>query len=304
MKDQESEAGGTMLLAVQQASPTEYALGQSDGELDRLTMQAQTFEPFTRQLFGEAGLGSGMRVLDVGCGSGDVAFLAAQLVGPTGCVIGVDRTAAAIARGRSRAENKRISNVHFVEGDPTQMKFDKDLDALVGRLILMYYPDPADALRKLLPHLRPGGIVAFQEIDASGCKAYPASPTYERCIDWITQTFHLTGAQTRAGLELPRTFQSAGLPAPTLRLDAAAGAGPDTPAYKMLPEIVRSLLPAMERLGIATAAEVEVESLALRIRDEVVANNGMVISPSLIGAWAPYESAAIKRNDKARHTNK
>jgi len=72
----------------------------------------------------------------------------------------------------------------------------------------------------------------------------------------------------------------------------------------MLPEIVRSLLPAMERLGIATVVEVEVESLALRIRDEVIANNGIVISPSLIGAWARYESAAIKRNDKARHTNK
>jgi ubiquinone/menaquinone biosynthesis C-methylase UbiE len=296
MKNQEGEAGGTMLVAVQQAGPNEYALGHSDRELDRLSMQAQTFDAFTRQLLREAGLGSGMRVLDVGCGSGDVAFLAAQLVGPTGCVIGVDRTAAAIARGRSRAESKRISNVHFVEGDPTQMKFDKDFDALVGRLILMYYPDPVDALRKLLPHLRPGGIVVFQEIDASGCKSHPVSPTYQRCVDWITQTFHLTGAQTQAGLELPRTFQSAGLPAPTLRLDAAVGAGPDTPAYKMLPEIVRSLLPAMERLGIATAAEVEVESLALRIRDEVVANNGIVISPSLIGAWATHETATIKRN--------
>ena len=82
------------------------------------------------------------------------------------------------------------------------------------------------------------------------------------------------------------------------------GAGPDTPAYKMLPEIVRSLLPAMERLGIATAEEVEVEGLDLRIRDEVVANNGIVISPSLIGAWATHGTAAIKKNDRARHTNK
>jgi hypothetical protein len=62
----------------------------------------------------------------------------------------------------------------------------------------------------------------------------------------------------------------------------------------MLPEIVRSLLPAMERLGIATAAEVEAESLGLRIRDEVVANNGIVISPSLIGAWATHETVPIK----------
>jgi ubiquinone/menaquinone biosynthesis C-methylase UbiE len=294
MKNQESEAGGMMLMAVQQVGPREYALGHSDRELDRLSMQAHMFEPFTRQLFREAGLGSGMRVLDVGCGGGDVAFLAAELIGPTGTVVGVDRTPAAIIRATARAENKRISNVHFVEGDPTQMKFDEDFDALVGRLILMYYPDPVDALRKLLTHLRPGGIVVFQEIDASGCKSHPASPTYERFADWITRAFHLTGAQTKTGLELHRTFQSAGLPAPALRLDAAVGAGQDTPAYKMLPEIVRSLLPAMERLGIATAAEVEVESLDLRIRDEVVANNGIVISPSLIGAWATHETVPIK----------
>ena len=115
-------------MAVQQTGLEEYALGHSERELDRLSMQAHAFDPFTRQLFRDAGLSSGMRVLDVGCGSGDVAFLAAQLVGPTGSVIGVDRTPAAISRARTRAESKRISNVQFVEGDPTQMKFDNDFD--------------------------------------------------------------------------------------------------------------------------------------------------------------------------------
>jgi ubiquinone/menaquinone biosynthesis C-methylase UbiE len=294
MRNQENEIGGTTLVAVQQTGTNRYALGHSQRELDRLSLQAQIFDPFTRQLFHAAGLGSGMRILDVGCGSGDVAFLAAQLVEPTGYVLGVDRAAAAIACAQSRAESKRISNVHFVEGDPTQMQFGEDFDAVVGRLILMYYPDPVDALRRLLPHLRPGGIVAFQEIDAGGCKSHPASPTHERCVDWITRTFHLTGAQTKTGLELHGIFQRAGLPAPTLRLDAAVGAGPDTPAYEMLPEIVRSLLPAMESLGIATVAEVGIESLGRRIREEVIANHGIVISPSLIGAWATHETATIQ----------
>jgi cyclopropane fatty-acyl-phospholipid synthase-like methyltransferase len=61
-----------------------YALGHSEQELERLSRQAQAFEPFTRQLLQQAGINTGMRVLDVGCGSGDVAFLAADLVGPTG----------------------------------------------------------------------------------------------------------------------------------------------------------------------------------------------------------------------------
>ena len=82
-----------------------YALGHSQQELDRLSRQAQAFEPFTRQLLEQAGISAGMRVLDVGCGSGDVAFLAAELVGPGGEVIGVDRAIAAIRRGTARAQS-------------------------------------------------------------------------------------------------------------------------------------------------------------------------------------------------------
>jgi hypothetical protein len=104
------------------------------------------------------------------------------------------------------------------------IRFDEGFDAIVGRLILMYYPDPIDAMRKLLAHLRPAGIVAFQEFDASG-----SSPTYERCTNWIIRTLHLTGAHTHVGLELYRICQSSGLPAPILRLDGVIGGGPSAP---------------------------------------------------------------------------
>jgi ubiquinone/menaquinone biosynthesis C-methylase UbiE len=150
-------------------------------------------------------------VLDVGCGSGDVALLAGEIVGSTGVVVGVDRAAAAIVRAKDRAESRRMSNLQFVEGDPTLTRFDEGFDAIVGRLILMYYPDPIDALRRLLAHLRPGGIVAFQEFDASGCKSHPASPTYKRCTSWIIRALHLSGADSHVGLKLYRIFRSSGL---------------------------------------------------------------------------------------------
>jgi ubiquinone/menaquinone biosynthesis C-methylase UbiE len=77
-------------VAAQEPVSHFYAPGHSARELDRLSVQARMYEPFTRQLFREAGLLPGMRVLDVGCGSGDVTLLAGELVGPTGAVVGID----------------------------------------------------------------------------------------------------------------------------------------------------------------------------------------------------------------------
>ncbi|MGW5425482.1 methyltransferase domain-containing protein, partial [Streptomyces sp. NPDC003943] len=67
-----------------------YLLGHSPTETDRLVLQARLYDPITEQALRTAGLRPGMRVLDVGCGAGDVTFLAARIVGPTGSVTGVD----------------------------------------------------------------------------------------------------------------------------------------------------------------------------------------------------------------------
>ena len=68
-----------------------YVLGHSDGELARLNAQARLIDPITRQFLRDAGIIPGMRVLDVGCGAGDVTFLAADLVGGAGEVVGEPR---------------------------------------------------------------------------------------------------------------------------------------------------------------------------------------------------------------------
>jgi SAM-dependent methyltransferase len=263
-----------------------YALGHSEQELERLSRQAQAFEPFTRQLLQQAGINTGMRVLDVGCGSGDVAFLAGELVGPDGEVIGADRAAAAVQRATARAQAREVRNVKFLEGDPTEVQFDRPFDAVIGRLVLMYCPDPVDAVRRLAGHLREGGLIIFQEFDIANARSLPLAPIFERHICWIKQALSATGARTQLGLELYSVFVAAGLPGPTMRMDALIGGGPDCPAYDLVAEVTRSLLPVMEKLKIATATEVDVSSLAQRLRDEVVAAKGVVLSPGLIGSWS------------------
>jgi SAM-dependent methyltransferase len=88
-------------------------------------------------------------VLDVGSGSGDLAFLAARIVGPSGEVIGADKSPAAVATASRRAAALQLSNVRFLEGDPAEMPFEQPFDAVVGRLVLMYHPSPAESIRKL-----------------------------------------------------------------------------------------------------------------------------------------------------------
>ena len=75
-----------------EASQPKYILGHEQSEIDRLMVQSALMRPFTERLFKAAGMSTGMRVLDLGCGAGDVSMLAADLVGPSGSVIGIDRS--------------------------------------------------------------------------------------------------------------------------------------------------------------------------------------------------------------------
>src|SRR3954468_7965971 len=81
-----------------------YVLGHADAELQRLAEQAAFYADLTEDAFRRAGLAPGMRVLDVGCGAGDVSLLAATLVGPMGEVLGIDRSRDAVATAQRRAD--------------------------------------------------------------------------------------------------------------------------------------------------------------------------------------------------------
>src|SRR5712692_7626212 len=98
-----------------------YALGYTNAEHDRLIRQATRIAPFTERLFRDAGIGPGQRVLDLGSGMGDVAMLAAQLVGPSGEVVGIERDARSIARARARVAEAGLSNVRFTQTDVNQI---------------------------------------------------------------------------------------------------------------------------------------------------------------------------------------
>jgi SAM-dependent methyltransferase len=182
--------------------------------------------------------------------------------------------------------------VKFIPGDPVALELGGAFDALIGRLVLMYYPDPVDALRRLLRHVRPEGLVVFQEFDFANCRSHPCMPLFDRSVALIRHTLTATGAKPHLGLQLYSVFSNAGLPGPAMRMDAVVGGGPDIAAYDLVAEVIQSLLPTMERLNIATATELQVPTLAQRLRKEVAEARAVVLSPGLIGAWSRRTAAS------------
>jgi ubiquinone/menaquinone biosynthesis C-methylase UbiE len=273
-------------LSNQPMQKSVYVFGHSENELQRLIEQSRFFGGLTEQVFLGAGLASGMRVLDVGCGAGDVSFLAAKHVGASGRVLGMDKSSASVAVARERAEAAKLQNVTFIEGDVTDLSLEHSFDAVVGRLVLMYLPDPVAALRRIATHVRTDGLIVFHEMDATGFRSLPYSPLFEKCAGWINETCRRGGIETQMGLKLHQAFVSAGLPAPQMILGARIEGGPNSPAYEYVVQTVRSLLPMMEQLGVAKAEEVQIETLAQRMRDEVTSGGGVIVIPPLVGAWA------------------
>jgi SAM-dependent methyltransferase len=264
-----------------------YPLGHSDQELERLSAQARFVGPVTRQFFREAGISASMRVLDVGSGAGDVAFLVADLVGETGEVIGMDKVAAAVVTATQRAEARGLRNVSFRVGDPSEIAFDRPFDAVVGRYVLLFQADSAAMVRTLAEQLRPGGAIVFHEPDWSSARSFPPAPTYDRCCQWIIETCRQAGTDTNAAANLYMAFVSAGLPAPQMRMQTFISGGAQcTDWLQAVADLVGVLLPTMEQLGVATATEVEVATLAQRLCREVTASGHMIIGRSEIGAWS------------------
>lgn len=263
-----------------------YALGYSAEESRRLQLQATLLEDFLRYALHNAGLREGMRVLDIGCGVGDVSLLAGRIVGPTGSVLGVDRAESSIKSARERAEALGADNTVFYVSDLERFESDDIFDAIIGRFVLLYLRDPAASLRALLKNLRKGGIVAFQELDMSQAHQVPHSELFSTVNNWIFGAFTASGSEIDMGSKLAGTFLRAGAPWPTMISSMVVSAGPDSPYYDFLAEMVQSMLPIIEQAGLATREEIQLDTLADRLRRDAVANERVLYPPLMVSAWA------------------
>src|SRR5262249_48718309 len=160
----------------------------------------------------------------------------ADLVGPTGRVVGVEMNAAILDTARTRAAAAGWTNVTFVAGDVRELPLDSDFDAVIGRWILMYLPEPAAMLRHLATRLRArgraGGTVASHEKHLSSPPTtFPPTELTQQVQRWTIPPAGAPGPEMRMGTKLFKTYVDAGLGSPQLVLEAPAGGGPDWPGY-------------------------------------------------------------------------
>lgn len=266
----------------------DYLLGNADFEHERLIRQARTLAPCTERLFRDAGVAAGHRVLDVGSGVGDVALLAASVVGPSGSVVGVDRDSVSLIQARARAAAARATNVSFVETDATTLTglpAEPAFDAIVGRFVLMFLPDAVAALRALVRRLRPGGVVVFQEPSWASFFAQARQLSLRTaCGEIVCEVLRRAGARENMELTLYRGMRECGLTAPAMRLEVPIASDPD--GRRWVYDLLVTLRPRLRQFGIRTDSLGDFETLARRLEAELADVQSYAPMVGLVGAWA------------------
>ena len=264
---------------------TDYVLGHTLAEQLRLIRQARFLAPATEHFLRDAGIVSGMRVLDIGCGMGDVSMLVARLVGPGGRVVSIDIDQASIETARKRASAVGFDNTTYHRADILTFTDDEPFDAIVGRLVLEFLPDPIAAICRLCGLLRPGGIMALQEPSWKIWLNYTAHlPLRMAVTTLLRDTFAVAGATTEMELPLYRGFLAADLTSPQLRLEMPIG---DSPEFRsLLHDLLLSVWTRTDAYRLPLATLGDPTTLASRLDEELDANQAFASFVALVGAFA------------------
>jgi ubiquinone/menaquinone biosynthesis C-methylase UbiE len=271
----------------QSGKETIYVLGHSPDEIRRLIDQAAILRPITERLLRSAGIERGMRVLDLGCGAGDVSMLAGELVGPSGSVVGIDPNADVIAVARARAQADGLLHVTFTEASVETFSELRPFDLVVARYVLTYQVDPVAFLRAAARFATPRGVLALHEymLDRP-VHSRPHVALWQQAADWVMTTFRGSAPSWDAAARLIEHFSSAGLSQPVLFSEIPVGGGVDAPHYAWLAGVARTLLPRMVQTGVVTAAEtIAIDTLESRLRSAVVNARSQIEWPAQVCAW-------------------
>lgn len=217
-----------------------------------------------------------MRVLDVGCGNGDLSRFVAGLAGPDGEVIAIDRSEEALAMARAVESVQGAAPIRYCRAELTDALPDiGQFDAIVGRRVLMYLPDAAAALGRLAALAKPCAVLAFQEHARAGLPyARGKAELHRQFYDRMWDTVAAEGGDVSAGLRLVDLMCATGLDVETARCEAIL-LQKGEPSF--LPSLAQAMLPRMIERGIASAGDIGLDTLDDRLEEEHRAVGGTIV---------------------------
>ncbi|KQV23893.1 MULTISPECIES: methyltransferase domain-containing protein [unclassified Kitasatospora] len=156
-------------------------------------------------------LRAGQALLDVGCGPGTITADLAELVGPTGRVVAVDRSAEVLAQAAEYVAGRGIGNVTFERADAYRLPYaDGEFDVVHAHQVLQHVAEPVLVLRELRRVTAPGGVVAVRDADYAAMAWYPELPELAAWMALYQQVARANEGEPNAGRRLAAWARAAG----------------------------------------------------------------------------------------------
>jgi SAM-dependent methyltransferase len=236
----------------------EYILGTDPAELERLRFQHQAWVKEAYELFERAGLGAGLRVLDLGCGPGFTTLELAHVVGPEGRVLAADQSARFLATLRRECARLGLGQVEARLGPVEELALPAGgIDAAYARWLFCWLPDPLAVLARVARALRPGGVLLLQEyVDWGAMRLFPHGPAFARGVEACLASWRTGGATIDFAAEVPALAPRAGLVLEHFRPRARLGRVGSF-EWRWLEGFFRSYLPKVVERGLLAPRELD-----------------------------------------------
>jgi ubiquinone/menaquinone biosynthesis C-methylase UbiE len=249
------------------AQGAEYVLGTDQTESVRLGLQHRLWAESAHRLWERAGVMPGASVLDVGCGPGHAALDMAEIVGPTGRVVGVDESAVFLKHLHDEAKARRLGNVQRALGDVQDLaKILADqrgtFDVAYARWVFCFVKDPSAVLAGIASSLKPGGRVAIQDyFSYESMTLAPRHEAFTRVIRAVGASWRLRGGDPDIVSRLPALGREVGLELDYLAINPRV-ARPGMPMWHWPDSFWKSYVPRLVETGHLTPSDrQEFESL-------------------------------------------
>lgn len=231
---------------------------------------------------------SGSRILEIGCGNGELTQSLSNLVGLDGEVIALDNNEKALESAQTKIKSFEYSNVQLIESNISSLPItltaidECSIDLLVGRRVLMYLKHPTDVIKELSKYLKKGGGAIFQESDPTITPArIDAMPAHDQATEWMRAMLVQEDVHMTMGFSLPKTLIDSGLEFGKVFAEAVIqGQGEQF----VLPDMIKILSQRIINAGIATQSEID--NIVVSLIDESNDKSKIYISDMSFCAWA------------------